>query len=216
MLTRVSTASDLPPAGVGARTAPVIPRGAGRDAITSAAREIFAERGYHGTSIRDIAKRAGLSLSAMYYWHPSKQHLLAALIEESTYDYFQRCDEALRQVGDDPADRLRALVKATVEYRVRRCVESDIGTQEWRNLDPDNRERLAGLRRSATLLWADIIDDGVARGTFRCAHPADARRAIVAACNAIAQWYEPSGEVGLPDLVERYTQIALRIADHRG
>jgi hypothetical protein len=38
----------------------------------------------------------------------------------------------------------------------------------------------------------------------------------VAACNAIAQWYEPAGEIGLPDLVERYTEIALRIADHRG
>jgi AcrR family transcriptional regulator len=211
MLTPVSTASDLPPDG-----APVIPRGGGRDAITGAAREIFAERGYHGASIRDIAKRAGLSLSAMYYWHPSKQHLLAALIEESTYDYFHRCDEALREVGDDPADRLRALVRATVEYRVQRRIESNIGAQEWRNLEPDNRERLAGLRRSATQLWADIINDGVARGTFRCAHPDDARRSIVAACNAIAQWYEPAGEVGLPDLVERYTEIALRIVGHRG
>ena len=220
MLTPVSTASDLPPGavdtGAGPSGTPVIPRGGGRDAITGAAREIFAERGYHGTSIRDIAKRAGLSLSAMYYWHPSKQHLLAALIEESTYDYFHRCDEALREVGDDPADRLRALVRATVEYRVQRRIESNIGAQEWRNLEPDNRERLAGLRRSATQLWADIINDGVARGTFRCAHPEDARRSIVAACNAIAQWYEPAGEIGLPDLVERYTEIALRIADHRG
>jgi AcrR family transcriptional regulator len=215
MLTPVSTASDLPPGGVDTRAGPVIPRGGGRDAITGAAREIFAERGYHGTSIRDIAKRAGLSLSAMYYWHPSKQHLLAALIEESTYDYFHRCDEALREAGDDPADRLRALVGATVEYRVQRRIESNIGAQEWRNLEPDNRDRLAGLRRSASQLWADIIDDGVARGTFRCAHPEDARRSIVAACNAIAQWYEPAGEIGLPDLVERYTEIALRIADHR-
>jgi AcrR family transcriptional regulator len=195
--------------------APVIPRGGGRDAITGAAREIFAERGYHGTSIRDIAKRAGLSLSALYYWHPSKQHLLAALIEEIQHDYFERCDRALRSAGDDPAQKLRALVRATVEYRVSMRVESNIATLEWRNLEPDNRERLDGVRRSASQLWADIVADGVARGEFHCTHPDDARRAIVAACNAIAQWYEPGGEITLPELAERYTDIALRIVDHR-
>jgi AcrR family transcriptional regulator len=203
-------------AGSAQNGAPVIPRGGGRDAITGAAREIFAERGYHGASIRDIAKRAGLSLSALYYWHPSKQDLLAALIEESTDDYFRTCDGALREVGDDPADRLRAIVRATVEYRVRRRVESNIATLEWRNLEPPHRERLEGLRRSATQLWADLIDEGVARGAFHCSHPEDARRSIVAACNAIAQWYDPEGDIELPDLAERYTGIALRIVDATG
>lgn len=191
------------------------PRGGGREAITAAARESFAERGYHGTSIRDIARRAGLSLSALYYWHPSKQHLLAALVEESTHDYFRRCDLALRQAGDDPADRLRALVRVTVEYRVGRQVESNIATLEWRNLEPENRERLAGLRRAATRLWADIISDGIARGAFHIRHPDDARRAIVAACNAIAQWYTPGGDITPPELADRYAAIALRIVDHR-
>lgn len=195
--------------------APTIPRGGGRDAITGAAREILSERGYHGTSIRDIAKRAGLSLSALYHWHPSKQHLLAALIENITHDYFQRCDLALREAADEPAEKLRALVRATVEYRVSRRVESNISALEWRNLEPENRERLDGLRHSATQLWADIVADGVATGVFRCAHPDDARRAIIAACNAIAQWYEPGGDTTPPELVEHYTAIALRIVDHR-
>lgn len=205
-----SRAAGAPP---GAESPP--PRGGGRDAITAAARESFAERGYHGTSIRDIARSAGLSLSALYYWHPSKQHLLAALVEEITHDYFRRCDAALREAGDDPADRLRALVRVTVEYRVSRRVESNIATLEWRNLEPENRERLAGLRRAATQLWADIISDGVARGAFHVRHPDDARRAIVAACNAIAQWYSPDGDITLPELADRYAQIALRIVDHR-
>ena len=195
---------------------PSIPRGGGRDAITGAAREIFAERGYHGTSIRDIAKRAGLSLSALYYWHPSKQHLLAALIEDITHDYFQRCDRALQQAADDPAEKLRALVRATVEYRVSLRVESNIAMREWRNLEPDNRARLDGLRHAASQLWADIVADGVGRGEFGCPHPDDARRTIVAALNAIAQWYEPGRGIGVEDLVERYTDIALRIVDHRG
>jgi AcrR family transcriptional regulator len=191
------------------------PRGSGRAAITAAAREIFAERGYHGTSIRDIAERAGLSLSALYYWHPSKQHLLAALLEESTQDYFRTCERALAAAGDDPPARLRAMVGASIEYRVRRRIESNLTTREWRNLDPELRERVDALRRDATALWAEVIREGVDAGAFGCAHPDDARRAIVAACNAVAQWYEPSGELGLPELKQRYTDIALRIVDAR-
>jgi len=205
----VSSAPDL---GAGA---PTIPRGAGREAISNAAREIFAERGYHGASIRDIARRAGLSLSALYHWHSSKQDLLAALIQESTNDYFEACEEALREAGDAPADRLRALVRAAVEWRVRRRIESDIRAREWRNLEPEHQARLDDLRRAATGLWKSIISDGVAQGVFHCEHPDDARRAALAACNAISQWYDPAGEIALPELVDRYTTICLRIVDHR-
>lgn len=194
---------------------PAVPRGRGREAITRAARESFAERGYHGSSIRDIAARAGLSLSALYHWHTGKQELLTVLIEESTEEYFRRCDDALRDAGDDPAARLAALVRATVEYRVSRQVESTIAATEWRNLAPADRERLDGLRAAASRLWADLVADGVARGVFRCEHPDDARRAVVAACNAIVQWYEPDRGLAVPDLVDRYTAIARRIVDCR-
>lgn len=200
---------------VGGSAPPAVPRGSGREALTRAARESFAERGYHGSSIRDIARRAGLSLSALYHWHAGKQELLAAVIEESTQDYFRRCDDALREAGDDPAQRLGALVRATVEYRVSRRVDSTIAASEWRNLEPGHRERLEEMRAAASRLWADLVDDGVARGAFHCEHPGDARRAVIAACNAISQWYEPDRGLAVPDLVERYTAIALRIVDHR-
>ncbi|GAA5173018.1 TetR/AcrR family transcriptional regulator [Pseudonocardia eucalypti] len=192
------------------------PRGAGRAAITNAAREIFAERGYHGTSIRDIAARAGLSLSALYHWHSSKQDLLAALLWEGTNDYFEACERELAAAGDDPTQRLRAMVRSSVAYRVRRRVESKIIAQEWRNLEPEHQERLNELADAATRLWTDIIADGIRRGVFHCAHPEDARRTVVAACNAIAQWYDPAGEVDLEELIARYTDIALRVVDARG
>ncbi|SDY92130.1 transcriptional regulator, TetR family [Saccharopolyspora shandongensis] len=188
-----------------------IPRGQGGDALSVAAREIFAERGYHGASIRDIAKRAGLSLSALYYWHSSKQELFAGLLEDSVNDYVQACDAALRDCGDDPAERLSAIVRATVDYRVRRRVESTIAVRDIRNLEDEHARRLGALRESATRLFQDIIDDGVRRGEFRCEHPAEARRAIQAACNAIPQWYDPESDVGPAELADRYVAIALRI-----
>src|SRR5688500_2061086 len=72
-----------------------VTRGNGLAAIMGSAREIFAERGYHGASIRDIAKRAGLSLSALYYYYDGKQELLHALLEDALADVFQSCQTAL-------------------------------------------------------------------------------------------------------------------------
>lgn len=214
----MSIAPDVPPSGPASASdeqaaVSASQRGAGHDAITKAAREVFAEHGYHGASIRDIAKRAGLSLSALYYWYPSKQHLLAAIIEDSDRDYHTRCDKALRAAGDDPVARLRALVRATVEYRVERQIESNITIREARNLEPESKAHLTKQARTATKTWADVINDGVTRGAFRCAHPDDARRTIIAACNAIARWYKPNGELAVADLIEPYTDIALRIVD---
>jgi AcrR family transcriptional regulator len=204
----VTTASDS-----SSHNGSAIPRGQGGDALSIAAREIFAERGYHGASIRDIAKRAGLSLSALYYWHSSKQELFAELMEDSVNDYLRACDAALCDCGDDPVEQLRAIVRATVDYRVRRRVESIIAAREIRNLEPEHAQRLADLRASATRLFQDIIDEGVRRGIFRCEHPTEARRAIQSACNAIPQWYDPHGDVGSAELADRYVTIALRIVD---
>lgn len=190
-----------------------IPRGMGGEAITAAAREVFAERGYHGASIRDIAKRAGLSLSAMYYWHASKQELLAAMLAAGHREYLEVCTAAIDAAGPDSAARLAALVRATVSYRVRRRVESLIAAREWRNLDQEHADPLVASRHELTRLWAAIVDDGVRAGVFRCQHPEDARRSIQAACNAISQWYDPDGPVTIAELEQRYADIALRIVD---
>lgn len=208
----MTTASDSAP-----RTEQdVTSRGRGSDALSVSAREIFAERGYHGTSIRDIAKRAGLSLSALYYWHSSKQELFARLMEDSVTDYLRTCDGALAGCGDDPRARLDAVVRATVDYRVRRRVESTVAAREIRNLEPRHAKRLSDLRASIKRLFCDVIEGGVRAGTFDCAHPDEARRAIQAACNTIPQWYDPDGDVSPTELSERYVTIARRIVGCSG
>ncbi|MGW4124817.1 TetR/AcrR family transcriptional regulator [Nocardia sp. NPDC004711] len=186
-------------------------RGAGLQAVTDAARDIFAERGYHGASIRDIAKRAGVSLSLLYYWYPNKQALLAALIEDIDDDYQRRCAEALRDTGDDAVRQLRNLVRALVEFRIERRIDSNIALLEHRNIEPENSARFHERTLASVETWDKVIRDGISRGQFHSDHPEDARRAILAACNGIASWYSPEGDLTPADIVERYSAIALRI-----
>ncbi|WP_328766566.1 TetR/AcrR family transcriptional regulator [Streptomyces sp. NBC_00286] len=200
--------------GKAADNGPSSPRGNGRDAIMDAARDVFAERGYFGASIRDIAKRADMSLSALYYYYSGKAQLFHALIEDSLDDYFRHCEKELAQAGDDPAARLAALVRVTVDYRVRRRVESLLTLQELRYLEPEYRNPIIERRHAVSGLFQKAIDDGLAGGVFRTPHPDDARRAVMAMCNAVAQWYDPSGDLGTTELCDRYVRLAFAMLGH--
>jgi AcrR family transcriptional regulator len=77
-----------------------------RDRILDAARELFAERGYAGTSIRDIAERLAMTKAALYYHFPGKQDVLAALVEPWLLEIDGLAEWA---EGQQPVDRQEAL-----------------------------------------------------------------------------------------------------------
>ncbi|MEU6577927.1 TetR/AcrR family transcriptional regulator [Streptomyces sp. NPDC046805] len=190
-------------------------RPAGYKAIIEAARQEFSEQGYSGTSIREIAKRAGVSLSALYYYYKGKQDLLVAILEDGLDAYFGACDAALTEAGGDPGEQLEALVAATVRFRTEHPVKSNIVLTEGRSLEPEHLARYRKNEERGTQQFREIIERGVAEGVFLTPYPDDARRAVIAMCNAIAQWYRPEGEVSLDELVERYVSLALTIVEYR-
>ncbi|MFD7179347.1 TetR/AcrR family transcriptional regulator [Streptomyces sp. NPDC059904] len=190
-------------------------RPAGHKAIVEAARREFSERGYGATSIRDIAQRAGVSLSALYYYYKGKQDLLVAILDDGLDAYFGACDTALEAAGDDPAEQLEALVAATVRFRTGHPVKSSIVLTEGRSLEPEHLARYRKNEARGTRQFREVIEGGVAQGIFLTPYPDDARRAVIAMCNAIAEWYQAEGPVSVDELVERYVALALTVVEYR-
>ncbi|NBE53637.1 TetR/AcrR family transcriptional regulator [Streptomyces boluensis] len=190
-------------------------RGTGRQAILDAARHEFGERGYAAASIRDIARRAGVSLSAMYHYYTGKQELLHALVNGSGQAYFDSCHKELESAGDDPGERLAALVRATVRYRAEYRLESNLTLAEWRSMAEEQLEEFRRRQFDGTRMFKEVVEDGVDRGVFRTPHPTDARRGVIAMCNAVAQWYREGGEESVDDLAERYVELALVLVEYR-
>lgn len=190
-------------------------RPAGHRAVVEAARAEFSERGYGATSIRDIARRAGVSLSALYYYYTGKQELLVAILDDGLDTYFRGCERALATVGEDPAEQLEALVSASVRFRSEHRVKSSILQNEGRSLEPVHLARYRMSEERASRQFRDVVERGVSVGIFLTPYPEDARRAVIGMCNAIAQWYSPDGSVGIDELVERYVSLALTIVEYR-
>jgi AcrR family transcriptional regulator len=183
--------------------------------VTAAAREAFAELGYHGVSIRDIGRAADVSMSAMYHYFPGKQELLFALLQEGIADYRRICRTALDAASEDPLARFNALVRATVEYRATHRIESNLMLSEMRNLDESRQAELREPQEEATVTMNKIIVAGAEAGYFTTPYPDDARRAVFATCNAIATWYEPGGPMTIDELVTRYQHLARELVGYR-
>lgn len=80
-----------------------------RNAILDSARDLFSERGYHRTTLQDIAQLAGTGVSSLYSYFPSKLHLLYAVIEPWEKECFERLETRVRAIKE-PRERLRAIL----------------------------------------------------------------------------------------------------------
>jgi AcrR family transcriptional regulator len=175
----------------------------------------FSEKGYHGTSLREIAQRAGLSLAAFYQHFESKYAALVYLMNGSLTRLTELTADAVAEAGPDPAARLVAVVRTHVLVHAERRERSLIGNSELRSLEPDDRARIVQQRRQYAEFVHRIIADGIAQGTFRSAQPRAAGRAILSMSTAVAQWFDPAGPQTADNVADQYAALALTMLDHR-
>jgi TetR/AcrR family transcriptional regulator, cholesterol catabolism regulator len=180
-----------------------------RESLYDAAIAAFAEFGFSGASMRTIATRAGMSLSNLYNYAPSKEDLLVQILRTANYDHLSHTEWAISGAGDDPVDKLTAGVRAYVEYIVANRSEALVAHTEVRYLDEEHRKRLVVARDRIEDLLQKILAEGVATGAFTTPYPREVTRAILTMCAGVAQWYRPDGSMTGEQIADRYAQLAL-------
>ena len=181
----------------------------GEAGILDAAVAVMAEHGYHGTSVRDIAVRAGVSPAALYHHFPSKQQVLVTIMERGVEALLERTRAAVDAAGPHPADRLRALVETQVLFHLEDQRGTLLGTSELRALEEPVRGPHRAKRQEQQRMFDGVVADGVAAGVFGTPLPEEAARAIVVMCTGVAGWYSPQGRLSRTEAVRRYQQLAL-------
>ncbi|WP_037075356.1 TetR/AcrR family transcriptional regulator [Pseudonocardia spinosispora] len=177
--------------------------------IIEASIAVMAEHGYHGTSVRDIAERAGLSPAALYHHFASKQEVLATIMERGIDTLLARTAEALRQAGESPTARLSALVEVQVLFHLEDQSGTLLGTSELRALEEPVRGKHIAKRNAQQRMFDEVIADGVRSGVFHTPIPKEASRAIVVMSTGVASWFSPDGPATRDEMVCRYQRLAL-------
>ncbi|WP_254716361.1 TetR/AcrR family transcriptional regulator [Actinomadura sp. WMMB 499] len=185
------------------------------EAIIMAAVDVMARHGYHGTSVRDLAEAAGVSPGLIYHYFGSKHDLLLTILDRGMDRLVESTEEALFHAGDDPADRLCAIVGQHVLAHTRFRRESLLGNTELRSLTEQARRLIVSKRDTQQRMFDRVVRDGVVRGAFGTPHPKEAARMIVTACTAVATWFWESGPMSPDEVAAVYQRMALDTVGHR-
>jgi AcrR family transcriptional regulator len=175
--------------------------------VVRAAGRLFAERGYHGTSMRDLGKELGLLGSSLYSHVDSKQDLLVEVVEEGAR-LFEASALAAMTPGGRPNDRLHSLMAGHIDVVVDNIEVARTFLNEARMLDAGHRRRIVAARDHYEETYRSVIRDGIGDGSFRGdVDPRTASILILSILNAVERWYDPTGELDRPALVDRLARF---------
>ncbi len=179
-----------------------------RDEILGAAAQIFSQKGFHATSMADIAQAVNLQKASLYYHISSKQELLLEMLDRALDLLIERM-EAVMARPLPPDEMLR---QAIGEYLATLLGHRDLASVlllEYRSLEPELQTRHIPRRDRYERLWRDLISQGLEAGLFCCCDPAMASRALLGVMNWTITWYRPEGAMSVAQITDQFTSLFL-------
>ena len=183
------------------------------------ATRLFAERGFAGTSLQDVANSMGLKRPALYYYFKSKDDLLDRLILDATVGPALKLEEIAARDDLDVVERLHACAHWIVSWTGTHTDRFLLLVKSEADLSPASAKTFNEGRRRVLESVKTLIDEGIESGDFR---PMDSRVAafgVWGTCIWTAWWYQQDGAVSLKAIADQLADMAvagLQRADRRG
>jgi TetR/AcrR family transcriptional regulator, cholesterol catabolism regulator len=180
-----------------------------REAILEVATHLFGEKGYAGTTMRDIASAVGVLPGSLYAHIDGKETLLIEIVDAG-FDRFLAMAADVAS-GSEPADaRMRRAIKEHVKAVADSRERTMVVLHQWRFLTGANYDAVVKKRREYQQSFERIVDDGVESGLFR----ADLDRqvavfAVLGALNWVPEWFSPEGPAGAEEVGDRLADTLL-------
>jgi AcrR family transcriptional regulator len=161
-----------------------------REELTRAAARLFAERGYQGTSLADLAKAVGVQKPSLYHHIAGKEELLWDVAQEGAAAF----QAALDAVPQD-ADRVRNALRAHLAVVAAQLDIATVFVREWRFLSDEHREAFVAERRRYEERIRDLFREGVEQGELRTdLDVATAALLFLSAANWAYTWLRPGAD----------------------
>ncbi|MET8730361.1 TetR/AcrR family transcriptional regulator [Streptomyces parvus] len=179
-----------------------------------AAVDAFAERGYHATTTRDIAGRAGMSPAALYIHFKTKEELLHRISKIGHERALYVLDTEADRDGT-AAERLAGAVRSFVRWHAERHTTARVVQYELDALGEEHRTEIVALRRRSDAVVRRIINEGVRDGEFDVPDVAGTTLAVLSLCIDVARWFNAQGSRTPDEVGELYADLVLRMVGAR-
>ncbi len=179
-----------------------------RAELLRAAARLFRDKGFDGTTVRDIASAVGMRSGSPFYHFPSKQAILLAVVEEGLRQGLESTQQVLSKKLP-----LRDTFKALVRNHLSIILDSGndfipVMLYDWRALDEVHRQEVIAMKDRYDALWQTVIRD-LSRAELLRAEPKVARLMILGAMNFTVTWFKPNAGLTIDALAEQMTLLFL-------
>ena len=176
--------------------------------VLKTAAAIFAEKGYHSTSIRDISRETGMSLSGLYYYFTGKEELLF-LIQDYAFGTLVETSKKLLAGVDDPVNRLRLLIENHLNYFVNNMSEMKVLSHEANSIAGDYFKKVNAKKRQYVDMTMNLLDEIARVHGIKGLDIRIATFSLFGMMNWIYNWYNPRKDVDVVGLSQNMTRLFL-------
>ncbi|HCC78236.1 MAG: hypothetical protein A2X25_01280 [Chloroflexi bacterium GWB2_49_20] len=179
-----------------------------KEIILEAAAQIIRQKGFHATSMQDIADAVNLQKASLYHHVSSKQEILLVLLDQALDMLTERLRLVIQE--DLPADeKLRQAMKTFLQILTEHSDLVSVLLLEHRSLDAEFHTQHIARRDRFERLWRDMIQEGIDSGIFCAYDPALTARALLGVMNWTVTWYRSTGPLPVEAITDHMLNLFL-------
>lgn len=177
-----------------------------RDEILEAAAAIISQKGFHGTSMQDIADAVNLQKASLYHHIASKQTILVEVLDRALHLLIDNMRQVMN-LALPPEEKLYEAMRVYLQTMLENRELAGVLLLEHRSLEPDQLTSHVPRRDEFEILWRNLINEGIEQGIFSCSNSAMTARAILGVMNWTITWYRPDGRLTPGEIAEHYANL---------
>jgi AcrR family transcriptional regulator len=181
----------------------------GQVLLLAAALGAFAEFGYHGTTTRDIAKRAGMSSAAIYTHYEAKSDLLYELVRAAHALLIRKMREVAAHT-QDPVARVSELIRTHVAFHAHLHTATRVANYELQALPLKQHREIIRLRQDIEKVMRDALQAGADSGQFLVQDVELVTILTLSVGIDVSRWFSIAGRLQPEQLSQQYAGILLR------
>jgi AcrR family transcriptional regulator len=176
--------------------------------IVQAAVHLFEQKGYHATSVQDIADAVGLQKGSLYHYISGKEDLLLGVAQRAITEFNQRMKRILAS-EQSSQEKMKRAMESHLELITHDVQLSTVLLRESVALGEKPQQVVREATDLYLDLWTQLIEEGIARGEFREGNARITALAILGACNWVYRWYREGGSLTSADVAAVYAGLFL-------
>ncbi len=184
-----------------------------RELILAEAAKLFKDRGYSGTSMRDLAGQVGMEAASMYNHIKSKDELLDTICFRISNTYISQLAE-IERTGTSYGEKIKSLVRLHIRLMVEDGAAVSVANHDWKYLPEPRLTEFKQARKNYEKGFAALIEAGIAAGEFRPVNASVALFTVLSAVRWVELWYRPGRGLSAQELENDIITVLLSGLEH--